>query len=77
MTFAEELKRIRQRKFLSQDAFAREVNVSFSTVNRWESGKTKPNLSAMKSIKEFCDRNHEDFSVLEEKWLTFGEVSQK
>ena len=77
MTFAEELKRIRQRKFLSQDAFAREVNVSFSTVNRWESGKTKPNLSAMKSIKEFCDRNHEDSSTIEEKWLTFGEVSQK
>ena len=45
MTFAEELKRIRQRKFLSQDAFAREVNVSFSTVNRWESGKTKDRVS--------------------------------
>ena len=71
MTFGEELKRIRQRSFLSQDAFAKEVNVSFSTVNRWESGKTKPNLSAMKSIKEFCNRNKEDFSGLEEKWLSF------
>ena len=57
MTFAEELKRTRQRTFLSQGAFAKEVNVSFSTVNRWESGKTKPNLIAMKNIKEFCEKN--------------------
>ena len=57
MTFAEELKRTRQRTFLSQGAFAKEVNVSFSMVNRWESGKTKPNLIAMKNIKEFCEKN--------------------
>ena len=57
MTFAEALKRTRQRTFLSQGAFAKEVNVSFSTVNRWESGKTKPNLIAMKNIKEFCEKN--------------------
>lgn len=56
MSFQAELKRIRQRCFLSQQAFAKEINVAFSTVNRWESGKAKPNLAAMKSIKEFCSR---------------------
>ena len=70
MTFAEELKRTRQRTFLTQGAFAKEVNVSFSTVNRWESGKTKPNLIAMKSIKEFCERNNVNYSKLEELWLS-------
>ena len=51
MSFQAELKRMRQRCFLSQQAFAKEINVVFSTVNRWESGKTKPNLAAMKSIR--------------------------
>ena len=70
MTFAEELKRIRQRSFLSQEAFAKKVNVSFSTVNRWETGKTRPNLMAMKSIKEYCDKNNVEFDRLEELWLS-------
>ena len=73
MTFAEELKRTRQRTFLSQGAFAKEVNVSFSTVNRWESGKTRPNLIAMKNIKVFCEKNNIDFTNLEELWLMHAE----
>lgn len=70
MTFAEELKRIRQRSFLSQEAFAKEVHVSFSTVNRWETGKTRPNLMAMKSIREYCFKNDVEFNRLEELWLS-------
>ena len=70
MTFAEELRRIRQRSFLSQEAFAKEVNVSFSTVNRWKTGKTRPNLMAMKSIKYYCEKNKVDFDRLEELWLS-------
>ncbi|MBR0131622.1 MAG: helix-turn-helix transcriptional regulator [Lachnospiraceae bacterium] len=77
MTFAEELKRIRQRSFLSQEAFAKEINVSFSTVNRWESGKTKPNLIAMKNIKEFCENKGFEYSNLEELWLSFGEDTKE
>ncbi len=71
MSFSIELKRIRQRSFLSQEAFAKEVNVSFSTVNRWEGGKTKPNLTAMKNIKEFCFKNDIEYAGLEEAWLNF------
>jgi DNA-binding transcriptional regulator YiaG len=77
MTFADELKRIRQRSFLTQEAFAKEVNVSFSTVNRWESGKTKPNLIAMKSIKEFCNTNNVEYDKLEELWLSLGEEGKE
>ena len=69
MSFQAELKRIRQRCFLSQQAFAKEINVAFSTVNRWESGKTKPNMAAMKSIKEFCFKYDVDYAPLEELWL--------
>ncbi len=69
MSFSEELKRVRQRTFLSQEAFAKELNVSFSTVNRWESGKTKPNLAAMKNLKDFCLSHNIAFEQIEEKWL--------
>lgn len=69
MSFSDELKRIRQRTFLSQEDFAQEVGVSFSTVNRWESERTIPNLAAMKNIKAFCEHNNMEYSILEEEWL--------
>ena len=72
MSFSEELKSIRQHSFLSQEAFARELNVSFSSVNRWESGRAKPNLVAIKSIKEFCEAHDIDFSRLEKEWHEIG-----
>jgi len=71
MGFPDEIKRIRQRCFLTQADFAKEVQVAFSTVNRWEGGKTKPNLTAMKHIKEFCLRNGIEYSSIEEAWLDY------
>ena len=77
MSFSDELKRIRQRTFLSQEAFAQEVGVSFSTVNRWESERTIPNLAAMKNIKAFCERNNLEYSILEEEWLNLRSEDRK
>ncbi len=77
MSFSDELKRIRQRTFLSQDSFAQEVSVSFSTVNRWESERTIPNLAAMKNIKAFCERNNLEYSILEEEWLNLRIENRK
>lgn len=71
MGFAEKIRHIRQHCFLSQEAFARELNVSFSSVNHWEGGRAKPNLAAMKQIKEFCDKQSIDFSALEQEWHGF------
>ena len=72
MSFSEELKRIRQHNFLSQEAFARELGVSFSSVNRWEGGRAKPNLLAMQKIKEYCEKQNVDFSALEREWYEIG-----
>ena len=69
MGFTEELKSIRQHSFLSQEAFARELDVSFSSVNRWERGRSKPNMTAMKRIKSFCKAHSINFSGLESKWF--------
>lgn len=71
MSFPEEIKRIRQRCLLTQADFAKEVQVAFSTVNRWEGGKAKPNLSAMKHIKEFCLQHGIEYSSIEEAWLDY------
>lgn len=68
MAYSEEIKKIRQKCFLSQEAFGRELGVSFSSINRWESGKRKPSLSAMKKMKDFCDAHNFDFKALEEQW---------
>lgn len=57
MNFSEGIKYIRKTVYLSQESFAKEIGVSFSTVNRWERGKTKPNYTAMKKIKSFCNMN--------------------
>lgn len=68
MTYSEEIKKIRQTCFLSQEAFGREIGVSFSSVNRWETGKSKPNMMAMKKIKDFCEIHKLDFGPLEKAW---------
>ena len=66
MNFAEKLKQIRQQSFLSQEAFAKELGVSFATVNRWESGKTKPTYKTMKLIDDYCRSNNIDFDITKE-----------
>lgn len=71
MGFPEEIKRIRHRCFFTQHDFAKEVQVAFSNVNRWEGGKAKPNLITMKKTKDFCFKNDVDYAGVEEAWLDF------
>ena len=61
MLFSDNIKTMRQKLFLSQEDFAKELTVSVSTVNRWEIGKSVPNLSTMKRIKDFCDVHNVDY----------------
>lgn len=66
MSFSENIKKLRRKAFLTQEDFAKELGVSFTTVNRWETGKTKPNLKAMKLIDNFCNKNALDFDINQE-----------
>lgn len=63
MTFSEAIKKIRQDCFLSQEAFAKELGVAFTTVNRWETGKSKPTYKTMKLIDQFCQKNCINFDI--------------
>lgn len=66
MSFADNIKKIRRKAFLTQEEFAKQIGVSYTTVNRWETGKSKPNLKAMKLIDDYCKKNIIDFDVSEE-----------
>lgn len=70
MSLSAEIKVIRKKAFLSQAEFAKELNVVYSTVNRWENNKGRPNPAAMKAIKEFCDKNSISYVDLETAWIT-------
>lgn len=48
------VKRVREHLSLSQEDLAHELGVSFSTVNRWENGKTQPIKVARSQFDSFC-----------------------
>lgn len=66
MSFSNDIKAIRQKSLLSQEAFAQVLGVSFTTVNRWETGKSKPSFKTMKLIDDFCRTNNIDFDISKE-----------
>ena len=66
MSFSIDIKTLRQKSLMSQEDFAKALGVSFTTVNRWECGKSKPSYKAMKQIDEYCKANGIDFDVSEQ-----------
>jgi len=50
------VKEVRRQLALSQEDLARELGVSFATVNRWENGQSKPSKLAMAQLDAFCGR---------------------
>jgi transcriptional regulator with XRE-family HTH domain len=46
------VKRLRERMGLTQEQFAREVGVTFSTVNLWENGRRRPQPYLLKRLLE-------------------------
>ena len=66
MSFSEDIKRIRIKALMTQEDFAKELGVSFATVNRWETGRSKPGIKAMRIIDGYCKKNNIDFDVGEE-----------
>lgn len=63
MSFSNDIRKIRHKCLMSQSDFANALGVSFATVSRWESGKSKPNFKTMKLINSFCETQGIDFDV--------------
>jgi len=54
MSIAEILKMIRKEMNISQETLARDLNVSYATLNRWENNKVKPSRLAKIQIQDYC-----------------------
>lgn len=56
MELSEVIKNIRLELNLSQEGLARELHVGFTSVNRWENNRTKPNRIARHALVELCKK---------------------
>ena len=54
--FRRTVKEVRRQLGLSQEELAHELAVSFSTINRWENGKTVPFKLTRRHFDDFCRR---------------------
>ena len=70
MSLSDSIKLIRQKTLLNQQEFADELDVGLTTVNRWEVGKSIPNIAAMKKIKAYCEKNGLSYELVENEWLS-------
>lgn len=77
MSLQEVIKVTRQKSFMSQETFASKLNVSVATINRWENGKSRPNLTALKNLKQFCNENGLSYGDIEKEWFAHSVEDRK
>lgn len=51
------IKSLRKQLGLSQEELAQKLGVSFTSVNRWENGQTKPSKMARRQIDILCKKS--------------------
>lgn len=60
MDYQRLVKELRVKLILSQQEFADLLNVSFASINRWETGKHEPTIKIKRKIVELCKTNNID-----------------
>lgn len=55
-SFSAQVREVRRRLGLSQEALARALDVSFCTINRWENRQVRPSRMGRSQFAAFCDR---------------------
>ena len=55
-SFSALVKEMRRQLALSQEDLARQLGVSYATVNRWENGLSKPSKLAKAQLETFCKK---------------------
>ncbi len=73
-SLGEKIWRLRERKGLSQEAFAEKVGVSRQTVSNWENGKATPDAYKLKQICEALSVRADD--LLSDTEIPEGEKSE-
>ena len=64
--FGDSVKKVRKQLGITQEQLARELDISFSTINRWENGHTSPSKLAQRRLLEFCRNNNLDKTIISE-----------
>jgi len=72
MKLTEVLKEIRKRTGDTQQSLANALNVSFSTINRWETGRNEPTPLAMNGLRAYCQSRGIDFTEFEGNTIREG-----
>ena len=58
MKYAKLIKSLREKLIISQTELAEILEVSFSSVNRWENGKHQPTIKVKRKIIDLCKENN-------------------
>lgn len=66
MTFADAILKLRIERRLSQTQLAEELGVSYTSVNRWENGKTHPTKMTLLIISRYYTTHGLTFSFEED-----------
>ena len=66
MALDEILKSVRKELNLTQEQLARDLNVSFSTLNRWENNHAKPSRLARMRLIDYCTKNGVSDEIISE-----------
>ena len=74
-TFAEQLNAMRKERHITQEQLAQELNVSRTTISRWESGKVLPDIETIKHLSQVLNYNFFAVEGLAEDSPTVSEVA--
>lgn len=66
--FADNLKKLRKSKGITQIQFAKEFNISSGTIAMWETGKREPDLDTIKRIAKFFGVSTDSLISFENEW---------
>lgn len=58
MSYAERIKKLREKLIVSQKELGDILGVSYVTVNRWETGKFEPTIKMKRKLQELFDKNN-------------------
>ncbi len=56
MQYKDAVKYLRVKMLLTQEELADLLDVSFATINRWETGKYTPTMKAKRKLKAYFDK---------------------
>ena len=65
------IKEIRIALNISQEDLARELHISYATVNRWENAKATPSRMAKRALADYC-KQHKLLQHILDKYIDTG-----